>query len=460
MPVPKDEVQRRAQKVRDDIYYAETREALDGLLELASLFESPAKKRESERIAIMLSHEFETLQKRELRYGQLDQGLQYGHLMERIIKFSQMWEMDFLSGEQNPIFPEEGPDAEGQAWAPLPVEPPRENRAKDLGAYVLPWPTGKAPPDSVDAVFSAKGIRRRFQSKGKSFELTVEAPILLKPGEILGLVGPNGSGKTTLLNIVAGEFALDEGTLHYGLEGNAPRDWRKLKTQISFVHQRPKKWSGSAKTNLHLTAALQGIRGKENHDLVNYFLNSMGLDSYSDARWKELSAGFQVRFELARALVRNPKLLLLDEPLAHLDIKVQYDFLQYLLCFARLRHMPIMVSSQHLHEIEAIADQIIFLAKGSVLYQGKTTDLGAQRRFNSFEIDTPLEKAALEKLVAGLPEVRVRDHTGPFLIVDTPISLEASQLLPMLIQSGVIITYFRDISRSTRNLFSQEGSGL
>ena len=79
--------------------------------------------------------------------------------------------------------------------------------------------------------------------------------------------------------------------------------------------------------NLHFAAAIHGIRGKENEDEVDFIIWRLGLDKYRNATWNEISGGFKMRFSLGRALVYNPRLLILDEPLANLDVNTQLLFL-------------------------------------------------------------------------------------------------------------------------------------
>ena len=80
--------------------------------------------------------------------------------------------------------------------------------------------------------------------------------------------------------------------------------------------------------SLHLSAALHGVPAAENEDQVDYVLERLGLARYRDARWDQLSGGFQMRFELARCLVWSPRLLIMDEPLAPSTSSPSSEFLQ------------------------------------------------------------------------------------------------------------------------------------
>lgn len=142
----------------------------------------------------------------------------------------------------------------------------------------------------------------------------------LKEGEIIGLVGENGNGKTTLLRSLCGELQPSGGEIRYHFPY---KDKYDLRSQLIYIPQRTNSWHGSLLSNLQFTAASYGITGEENRLIVELVIARMGLRKYRTYGWKNLSSGYKMRFELARALLRRPKLLLIDEPLANLDILAQ-----------------------------------------------------------------------------------------------------------------------------------------
>lgn len=276
----------------------------------------------------------------------------------------------------------------------------------------------------------------------------------LEPGQILGLVGVNGSGKTTLLRILAGELARDGGELSYPLLSPSGLDWVRIRHQIAYVPQRPARWPGRLEENLHLYAALHGLRGRENADEVEFLLYRLGLDAYRRCRWSEISGGFQMRFELARALAMRPRLLLLDEPLAPLDVNTQQLFLQDLkdIAASAARPLPIVLSSQHIYEVEAIADTIFFLDQGKLAYGGPVATLAKNRAESTFEIAVNADRNALLKALAPLGVLAV-EPTGLNHLVTLPSQATGRDLVEALHRAGMVATYFRDVSGSTRKFF-------
>src|SRR5262249_52990640 len=187
---------------------------------------------------------------------------------------------------------------------------------------------------------------------------------------------------------------------------------------------------------------------------VDFILHRLGLAQYRDHTWSEISGGYQMRFELAKALISQPKCLILDEPLAPLDIVTQQLFLQDLRDLAHaVRHpLPILVSSQHLYEIETIADQMLVLNDGKCLYYGKVGELGNAQEDKLFELSCALPRSRLEQLLAALPGGSVEEF-GNSYNVRVAKSVTGTDVLHALQNTNVEVTYFRDISHSVRRFF-------
>ena len=304
-------------------------------------------------------------------------------------------------------------------------------------------------------VFEGKQISKRFVTPQHTFELP-NLDLQLRLGEITGIVGENGNGKTTLLRIVAGELSISGGKVSYPWFSVQTGDWYQIKQKIAFIPQHLVPWQGFLKQNLHFAAAIHGIKGRQNETLVEFVIHRLGLTKYEDALWSEISSGFKLRFELARALVRRPNLLIIDEPLANLDINTQEIFLQDLRYLADSLHHPmaILLSSQHLHELETIADNIIFIKNGEALYNGSMKEFGQDRQENIFELSSVAEKSAIKEALSSLEAVTIEDR-GTNQIIRTPVSLDANAVLAALVTARIPIGYFRDISTSTLKLFRE-----
>lgn len=304
-------------------------------------------------------------------------------------------------------------------------------------------------------VFVGKGISKTFRRAQFVFKLPM-LDLELKLGEVTGVVGENGNGKTTLLRIVAGDLEADSGSLLYPAFSADTSDWYRIKQHIAFIPQQLKSWQGLLKENLHFSAAIHGIKGKENEEQVDFIIHRLGLTQYQDAAWSEISSGFKLRFALARALVWKPQLLIIDEPLANLDINTQQVFLQDLKFLANSVQHPIaiLLTSQHLHEVESIADNIIFMRNGEALYNGKMQDFGQNRDENLFELSTDASKSDILFGLKHIQGLKVEDM-GQVKVIHVPTAIDSGEILTALVAHQVKVSYFRDISTSTLKLFRE-----
>lgn len=268
-------------------------------------------------------------------------------------------------------------------------------------------------------------------------------------GDILGVVGENGNGKTTLLRCLSGQLAIDTGSVHH-TQIKEP-GYYAIKHQVAFIPQRIPRWYGLLKDNLRFSAAIAGVHGAENDLMVDFMLERLGLGSYANYTWNQISSGYRTRFEIARVLLQKPSLLILDEPLANLDINAQQTILTDLRFMAKsIKHpMGVVLSSQQLHEVEKIADNVLFIKRGSCIFQPKEKAETA----NSYvlELETVAGRDELLR-VLGDDNVSIQFNGGFYTI--TSASYSVREILNRLVSSEVSITYFRDITYSTKRFFN------
>lgn len=196
------------------------------------------------------------------------------------------------------------------------------------------------------------------------------------------------------------------------------------------------------------------MKGQENRKAIAYIIQRLGLSEHAEKSWVQLSGGYKLRFTLAKALVWKPRLLILDEPLANLDIKTQVVVLNDLLNLVKsLRHpLAVLISSQQLHEIEAVADHLLFMQGGELAHQGRTADYGDARQHNTFELGCALTYAGLAGCLEGFPYEKLW-YNGMSYFITTPLEVSGFDLLQHLAGQQVQCHYCRDISRSIKTKF-------
>lgn len=275
--------------------------------------------------------------------------------------------------------------------------------------------------------------------------------LTLKKRQVFGLVGENGNGKTTLLRILAREIAQTQGTLDFHFTHEI-RDAYDLRTKLIYIPQRTDKWYGSLLDNLRFVLAHYGEKPDEIEPRVLIMVARLGLWNYRHLKWSELSSGYKMRFELARTLLRKPEILLLDEPLANLDVLAQQIILEDLKAISNSVNNPIalILSSQQLYEVEKISDKVIFLKNGRYNESMLVTE-GAEQPL-IIEIDTDTSRERLLEVFSPFELDRLTFNGGIY----TAYFNAATRFSDVIIALGtedVRLTYIRDISASTRRFF-------
>jgi ABC-2 type transport system ATP-binding protein len=299
---------------------------------------------------------------------------------------------------------------------------------------------------------STKAIGKSYGSK--QFAL---GPIdmELNQGDILGLVGENGNGKTTLLRILCGELAITTGTLQYHFQY---KDQYDLRTQLVYIPQRTNTWYGSLLENLQFTAISYGYNPNEIDLIVDLTITRLGLRKFRNHSWKSLSSGYKMRFELARMLLRKPKILLIDEPLANLDIIAQQTVLEDFKAIAKspFRPIGIILSSQQLYEVEKSSDQVIFLKNGIQKNLRETAATSLEENPTVEKLIIEFESEWKQDVLADLFKVLAIESlqfNGGTYIATFPKNKSVHDFMQLVATQKVPLLYFRNISNSTRRFF-------
>jgi len=189
----------------------------------------------------------------------------------------------------------------------------------------------------------------------------------VRKGEFTGIIGPNGAGKTTLLRVILGLIEPSGGQVL--IDGHPVTS--KNKAAIGYV---PQKLVIDPDMPLRardvVALGLDGHRlgfafpSRQRRELVNVALDDVGAAKYANARVGELSGGEQQRVLIAHALIARPKLLLLDEPLANLDIRSEQEIVAVLGRLAREQKISVLLSAHDMNPLLGIMDRIVYVANG------------------------------------------------------------------------------------------------
>lgn len=199
------------------------------------------------------------------------------------------------------------------------------------------------------------------------------------PGEIVALCGPSGGGKSSLLHVLLGLTAPDRGTVHVG--GRPASEAGRILVppearNLAMVFQDRALWPHlTVAGNLEFGLAARGVPRAERSARILAALAAVGLADHADVYPARLSGGEQQRVGIARALVLDPVAVLLDEPLANLDVALKEDLLALLGAGLRAAHLAAVFVTHDPREAAAIADRVVLLEGGAVTQDGTLAEL-------------------------------------------------------------------------------------
>ena len=205
--------------------------------------------------------------------------------------------------------------------------------------------------------------------------LLYDVHVRVREGEMVGLLGPNGSGKTTLLRLVSGVLRPQQGAVV--LEGRDLQDWgrRGIARRVAVVPQElhmPFAFTVEQMVGLGRTPFINlfGTRSNQDTDIVQDAMHAADITALAERIFNELSGGEQQRVVVAMALAQQPKLLLLDEPTAHLDIKYQIDVLELVQRLNRERGVTVIAAMHDLNLAARYFPRLLLFQRGIVADAG------------------------------------------------------------------------------------------
>src|SRR5438034_321712 len=219
-------------------------------------------------------------------------------------------------------------------------------------------------------MIDVRGVTRRFDG----VVALSDASFQVNPGEIVALLGPNGAGKTTASRIIGGILAPTEGDVL--VDGVSVReDANAVRARCGFVTDQPSLYERMPlRSYLAFFARLYDVASPDTR--AAELAKLLGLDDVLDRRLGTFSRGMRQKVAIARALVHDPPVLLLDEPATALDPEMS-QILRSFIVSLRARHRAILLTTHDLDEAQRIADRVVVLYKGRFIRIGATSEIRA-----------------------------------------------------------------------------------
>ena len=285
---------------------------------------------------------------------------------------------------------------------------------------------------------NAKNLSKKYNGK-----LVVDNVDLdIKKGEIYGLLGPNGAGKSTIILMILGLTEPSSGSI--SVAGfNSTREPLKVKRITGYLPEKIGFYEDmTAIQNLAYTAELNNITYKQIPKKIDEVLKIVQLEKNKNQIVKQFSKGMKQRLGIADVLIKDPELVIFDEPTEGLDLKVANQILETIKNLNKTKKITFMLSSHQLSLIQSMCHRVGILSKGKLIGEGKIDKLGRDlfgggRYRVEIELSSPSPEV-LDKLKNMDKVISVNQNKGIIeVICDKDLRREISKLIT---DSGVILT--------------------
>jgi ABC-2 type transport system ATP-binding protein len=303
-------------------------------------------------------------------------------------------------------------------------------------------------------VVETAGLTKRFGDRVAVADVDLHIP----RGSAFGYLGPNGAGKTTLIRMLLGLTQATAGTMNL-LGRPVPAERAEALARVGAIVEEPRFHRHlTGRENLTVMAA---AREREAHDRIDAALARVGLSHRADERVKRYSLGMRQRLGVARSLLADPELLILDEPTNGLDPAGIHEFRAMIRGFVA-EGRTVLLSSHLLDEVERICDQVAIVDRGRVVIQGSIAELaaGGEQTILIATSDDGHALALLGEHRAIATATREPDGVRVTLRPDVETDAAADDIGRRLVLAGLAIRRFEPASASLEQRFLEITSRL
>ncbi len=251
-----------------------------------------------------------------------------------------------------------------------------------------------------DIVLETRGLTKRYGSLTAVDHLD----LTVRQGEVFGLLGPNGAGKTTTILMLLGLTEPTAGEVRV-LDFDPWRQPLSVKARVGYLPDQIGFYDSlTARENLNYIARLNGLRRDEARRRIDESLAHMGLSDVADRRVATYSRGMRQRLGLAEVLLKQPQLIIMDEPTLGLDPEAAREFLKTIRSL-RARGITILLSSHLLYQVQAICDRVGLFHRGRMVLEGTVRDLAQRVLGGGYRVRLEADGPALDESLRALPGV-------------------------------------------------------
>ena len=273
--------------------------------------------------------------------------------------------------------------------------------------------------------------------------------IIINKGEFFGLLGPNGAGKSTTINILTGLVFNDSGSTQvFGKD--TVKDYRFTRSKIGIAAQELSiDRFFPIERLLYFQAGYYGIAPRKAKTNIDILLKRLGLDKKRNSQLRQLSGGMKRRFQLAKALVHDPSIIILDEPTAGVDVELRRDLWQYLQDL-HSAGKTILLTTHYIEEAELLCEKVAIIDQGKILQEGSPKALTQELGQGGITVQLNKDAVILEKDLSGFT-YNIEDNRIHFVVKDPDSSLP--EIIQKLTQMDLHIQNITTNASSLEDVF-------
>ena len=267
----------------------------------------------------------------------------------------------------------------------------------------------------------------------------------IKKGEFYGLLGPNDAGKSTTINSITSLVKPTSGNIKI-LGKDIVSDFRYARSQVGIASQElSNDWFFPLEDLLYYQAGFYGITRKNAKQRIEYILEKLGLYEHRKKKMRMLSGGMKRRLQIAKALVHDPQILILDEPTAGVDVELRHDLWEYLKEL-HVEGKTILLTTHYIDEAELLCERVGIIDKGKLIVEDTVKNLKNMVNKSGIVIHAKDDYSNLDQLLDDFKPSITRNRIE--ILTKTP-NLDLPKIILKLSENNVII---EDIQLSQTSL--------
>jgi len=301
----------------------------------------------------------------------------------------------------------------------------------------------------MEIVVETENLTKVYEGKIVAVD---NANIKIPKGTIVGLIGHNGAGKTTLISMLTGLILPTKGTGRV-LGYDIIRESLQIRRHIGLLPEGFGFYDSlTARQNLEYIAELNGIKGKEAEKRIDEVLKIVGLENQKEQKVKAFSRGMKQRLGIAQALLKDPEILILDEPTVGIDPEGAIGFRMLMQRLAK-EGRTVILSTHLLHELGDICNYVIIMRQGKILAQGFVSDLQKEYEAKKGYVYIIKVRNGLDELIDKLREI------GKIAVKENIVTVRSREDiiedLNKVLKSleKVVVEEFKTVKPTLENLF-------